>query len=105
MRKKGVKQLISAVLTLVLLGSLTGCGGKTVAEIDKDHVYSYENLELPKELDEIRGVFYQDERIYVIGTKYEEESNTYLCSMKLDGSEGTSVQLLSGYEKEKVEEE
>lgn len=105
MMKKGVKQFISGVLVLIIVFSVAGCGGKTVAEMDKDHVYSYEDIELPKELDDVRGVFYQNDRIYVVGTKYEENSNTYLCSMNLDGTDGTSVQLLSGYEQQKAVEE
>lgn len=98
MRNKGVRLLVSIALILSMVLPLAGCGGKTVTPMDKDHVYSYEDIEIPMELDEVRGVFYRNDRIYVVGTKYEETSNTYLCSVKMDGTDATSVQLKSGYE-------
>lgn len=97
MKKKALR-LCSMVLILSMLLSITGCGGKTVAEMDKDHVYKYEDIDLPIELDDIRGAYYHDGRVYVIGTKYEEETNTYLCSVNVDGSDGKSVKLKTGYE-------
>lgn len=105
MKNKAVRLLVSLSLVLAMVLPMAGCGGKTVTPMDKDHVYSYEDIEIPMELDEIRSMFYHNDRVYVIGTKYEEESNTYLCSVKLDGTDGTSVQLKNGYEPVKTEAE
>jgi len=98
MKNKTARLLVSLSLVLAMVLPMAGCGGKNVTPMDKDHVYSYEDIKIPMELDDVRGVFYHNDRVYVIGTKYEEESNTYLCSVKLDGTDGTSVQLKSGYE-------
>ena len=68
MKKKALR-LCSMALILSMLLSIAGCGGKTVTEMDKDHVYKYEDIDLPIELDDIRGAYYHDGRVYVIGTK------------------------------------
>ncbi len=105
MRRKKWSQAACVLLSFVMAASLTGCGGnsknKTVASVmDKEHVYSYEELELPVQLDDVRGIFYRNDRIYTIGVKYEDSQNTYLCSTALDGTDGKSVLLRTGFEPE-----
>lgn len=101
MRNKGVKLLVSLLIILSMILPVAGCGGsKNVTPMDKEHVYSYEDIKTSVELDDVRGIFYNNDRIYVVGTKYEDSANTYLCSVKPDGTDPTSVQLKSGYELE-----
>lgn len=106
MRNKGVKLLVSLLTVLSLILPMTGCDEiKGVTPMDKEHVYSYEDIEMPMDLDEVYGVFYSDERVYAVGLKYDENINTYLCSMKPDGTDATSVTLKSGYAPETADGE
>ena len=99
--KRRAGRLLSILLIVAMLFSLAGCGKKgttATATMDKDHVYTYEELNLPIDMDDMRGIFCRNDRIYYVGTKYEEMTNTYLCSTALDGSDGQSVRLLTGFE-------
>ena len=80
MKKKKWKQLIGAGLALLMAVSVVGCGKKEGdgpgassvkgGEIDKNYVYSYENLDLSHNLDNIYNVFYRNGRVYVVGDSY-----------------------------------
>lgn len=107
MRRKNLSWVACALLSIVMAASLAGCGGDsgsggkaTASAMDKEHVYSYEELELPVKLDDVRGMFYRNDRIYVVGVSYEEYQNIYLCSTALDGTDGKSVLIRTGFEPE-----
>ena len=108
MKKKVVKRstgkLLSVLLVTAMLFSLAGCGKSkqsTTTVMDKEHVYSYEEVTLPVQLDDMRGIFCRNDRIYYVGTKYEEMTNTYLCSTAMDGSDAQNVVLKTGFEVER----
>lgn len=109
-KTKRWKRITGAGLALVMAFSVAGCGkdGATGASsdvMDKNHVFTYEKIELPAQLEDIRTVFYKNERIYAIGSNYEEGNKTYLCSMNVDGTDGKSVEIKTGYERPAQETE
>lgn len=109
MKRKWLMKAISLMLAGVMIFSLAGCkkseeeeeeAGKT-SRLDKEHVFRNEEIKFPTELSDIRSVFYQNDRVYVIGVNYDDGGNqNYLCSANLDGSDAKSVLLKTGYEKE-----
>lgn len=101
MKRKGWTKGVSLLLTAAMLLGLTGCGstaGGNVSQLDKEHVYSYESLELPENLEEIRSIKYLNDKIYLLGSKYEQQQTFYLCSMNKDGSDAKANKLVTGYE-------
>lgn len=104
----GMKKVISLILALSMTASLIGCGENkeaAVATLDKEHVYSYQDIEFPVKLDNINGIFAGKERVYVLGTSFGEETQFQLCSAKLDGSDALSVGIKTGFEMPKTEED
>ena len=115
MKKKKWKQLIGAGLALLMAVSVVGCGKKEGdgpgassvkgGEIDKNYVYSYENLDLSHNLDNIYNVFYRNGRVYVVGESYGNGQELYLCTVNEDGTGGSDIILKTGLELELPEED
>ncbi len=115
MKKKKWKQLIGAGLALLMAVSVVGCGKKEGdgpgassvkgGEIDKNYVYSYENLDLSHNLDNIYNVFYRNGRVYVVGESYGNGQELYLCIVNEDGTGGSDIILKTGLELELPEED
>lgn len=101
LKRKGLKRAAGVLLILTMAGSVVGCGKDKAVNsnaIDKEHVFSYEEVELPVRLDDARSIFYENGRVYVVGTSYEAGTKLYLCSMNQDGTDAQSVELKTGYE-------
>lgn len=101
MKKKGLKRAVSLLLSFVTAASLVGCNGSQevgAKAIDKDHVYACQELELPVRLDDIRGIFYANDRVYMTGVAYEGTTKMYLCSINPDGTDAKSIEIKTGFE-------
>lgn len=115
MKKKNWKRIISAGLALLMAVSVAGCGKKENngpgassvkgGEIDKNYVYSYEELNLSHNLDTIYNVFYRNGRVCIVGESYVNGQELYLCTVNEDGTDGNDILLKTGLELELPEED
>ena len=88
---------------LLSLGGLTACGGgggMENADMAKEHVYRFQELEFPDLGDDsyMQGAYYVDGKVYVVMQVYHWEDNSnntdyQLISMNDDGSDLQMVEL------------
>lgn len=100
MKKKIMKSAGCILLAITMILSMVGCGGKdgasnsgTSSKLDKDHVYAYTDLDFGEKFDDVRSVFYANDRIYVVSVTYGNSEITRLNSCKLDGTDIQSIIL------------
>lgn len=110
MKRKRFEKWISLGLAAVMVLSLAGCGNKDGGQsgkaksIDKDHIFSAAELELPEKLNDVSSLSIVGDRIYVVGTNYEGDTGvTYLCSIGVDGSDAKAVKIATGLEMEQTD--
>ena len=88
-----LKRIFSAITAAAICLTISSCG-KQLTEPEtasKDHIFREEKIELPKDLNYISSIFYNDGKIYIVGVKSERSGNdvdTYRWS------EETAVQTL-----------
>lgn len=75
-------------MAAAMLLSFAGCGGKKGSEIaSKEHVYTAEQIPLPKGIDYINTIKYANEKLYIIGdhswSEGEGENAQYKSETKL----------------------
>lgn len=88
------KKVLAAVMSAAVLCLTVSSCGKSAPEpeiVSKEHVYREEKIELPHDMNNIGSVFYNDGKIYLIGSKLESSGNdvdTY------EWTEETAVQIV-----------
>lgn len=71
------RNFFAAVLAAAMCLTLSSCG-KQLPEPEtasKEHIFREEKIELPKNLNYINSIFYNDEKIYIVGVKSETSGN------------------------------
>lgn len=88
------KKVLAAVVSAAVLCLTVSSCGKSAPEPEiasKEHVYREEKIELPHDMNNISSVFYNDGKIYIIGSRSESSGNgvdTY------EWTEETAIQII-----------
>ncbi|MDE5993202.1 MAG: hypothetical protein K2G87_09150, partial [Oscillospiraceae bacterium] len=87
-----LKRIFSAVTASLLCLTVSSCGQAPEPETaSKEHIFREEKIELPKDFNNIGSVFYNDGKIYIIGSRSQssgDDVDTYKWS------EETAVQIV-----------
>ncbi len=85
-----IKTITAMCLVVILVIQLVSCDNKdTVEKTVLDHVYRRTEIEIPEKIQSINSMYFDGERINIIGSGYDEEKNNQyyiVYSMNQDGS-------------------
>lgn len=98
MKKWNFIKIITAIcLIVIMLMQLVSCNNKKGVEKEVlDHVFRRTEISIPEKMQNINSMYFDGQRINMIGTGYNEEDYTQyyiMYSMKQDGSDPSESKL------------